>query len=78
MYGKQGGGGGYCVILDLCGEWVSVAVSGRVPTNNELVNVAPSKEAEEGACLLHCNVGVGRWSIPPTIGGRPYSHREQW
>lgn len=73
MYGKCGGGGGACAIVALWGKWDVVVLGGGVSTNSELVNKAPSKDAGRGTCLQCLCGGVGRGSIPPKIGGRPFS-----
>lgn len=77
MYGKHGGGGGSSAILALCCECYVVEIGGGVPTRNDPINVAPSKEVEEGDFLLHLLRGVGRGSITPSIGVMPCSHIER-
>lgn len=63
-------------ILALAGECGGVVFGGRFPTNNELVNVAPSTVADEGAHLLHLSGGIGRGSIPFSMGERPWNQKE--
>lgn len=71
MYGKHGVGGGACSIVVLWGKWGVVALGGGIPTNNEPVNDALSKDDGRGACLQCRCEGVGRGSTPPKIRGRP-------
>lgn len=77
MYGQRSGGGCACAILAMCSEWWGVVFDGVVPTNNELVKVAPNKESIDGDCLLCLNGDAGRGLIPLTIGERNYNHRER-
>lgn len=54
-----------------------MAFGGGVPTNNDLVNEAPRKDARRGTCLRCLHGGIRRGSTPPNIGGRTCSQRER-
>lgn len=60
----------------MCGDLGCVVVGGGVPTNNEPIKVAPSKEFVESLFLPCRNGGAGRGLIPPTRGGRPCLSKE--